>query len=1016
MKCWLEKARVERPTRLHDNGRNTLIFPRECRESGQTYRAPFYVSLCSIDPDGNISRKEIRLGFVPILVYSKCCNLQGVSRKELLKKGEEYHENGGYFIVNGIERIIRLLILPRRHYVLALKRKSFLSRGTKFSAFAAVLRCVSEDERSITIRLHYLLDGRVVCALTLRRQECFIPIGIIIRALSDVNEFDIKANILASLDCTNSCLEFARGCLDTSFSEVSKMNIRTRTDALNFLGEKFRVILSTGLEESSVEIGTHFLEHFILIHLNSCNDKIFMISHMLQKLFSAVEGECSIDNPDSLAHQEILLPGTLLQMLIREKLEESMSSIRESFVKFLGSQVFSEANFDAITSYLHDNAKLAFNKSDIGRQIEYFLSTGNLVSKSGLDLSQTSGFTVVAEKLNYFRYISHYRSVHRGAYFTQLRTTTVRKLLPDSWGFLCPVHTPDGSPCGLLNHLSADCSVVCPKQRTNQEREILNILEEVVEIFLDAPSIPKGEPIFRVVFNGNILGFVRVAQSHQAVSVLRFNKINEKTRLDSYLEIVYIPKRERGVFPGLFLFSSASRLVRPVIQIPEKQIEYVGTLEQMFISISCADGLNGGSTSSSFSHKEKSPCSILSVIASLTPWSDYNQSPRNMYQCQMGKQTMGTPMHSICFRSDSKIYRLHTPQRPISITESYDTFLCDEYATGTNAIVAVLSHSGYDMEDAMIINRGSVDRGFAHATLYKSESVTIKSNEEIFSNSQERKTSHENHDGDGAPKVGKILCPNDKIISVKNRARGDSRFSRLKGDDSAVLDRIVVIDAENSLGKKVSKMVYTLRFNRNPVIGDKFSSRHGQKGVLSFLWPEEDMPYSERTGMRPDILINPHAFPSRMTIGMLVESTASKAGAMVGKFIDATPFQNKASTPVDIYEKILIENGFARCGSEVMVNSYSGKQFEVGIYLGIVYYQRLRHMVRIFFVLVSMLKFLFQISDKYQVRSLGPNNPLTHQPIKGRKAGGGIRFGEMERDSLLAHGVANLVTISSTEF
>ena len=211
-------------------------------------------------------------------------------------------------------------------------------------------------------------------------------------------------------------------------------------------------------------------------------------------------------------------------------------------------------------------------------------------------------------------------------------------------------------------------------------------------------------------------------------------------------------------------------------------------------------------------------------------------------------------------------------------------------------------------------------------------------------------------------------------------------------------------------------MVYTLRFNRNPVIGDKFSSRHGQKGVLSFLWPEEDMPYSERTGMRPDILINPHAFPSRMTIGMLVESTASKAGAMVGKFIDATPFQNKASTPVDIYEKILIENGFARCGSEVMVNSYSGKQFEVGIYLGIVYYQRLRHMVRIFFVLVSMLKFLFQISDKYQVRSLGPNNPLTHQPIKGRKAGGGIRFGEMERDSLLAHGVANLVTISSTEF
>lgn len=949
LKFWLEKARVERPTRSHDNGRNIPIFPRECRESGQTYRAPLFVCLCSSDPDGNISREEIQLGFVPILVYSKCCNLQGLSRKTILQKGEEYHENGGYFIVNGIERIIRLLILPRRHYVLALKRKSFLSRGTKFSAFATVLRCVSKDERSITIRLHYLLDGRIVCALTLRRQECFIPVAVIIRALSDVNDFDIKANILASLDCTDSCLEFARGCLDTSFSEASKMNIRTRSDALNFLGEKFRVILSSGSEESNLEIGTRFVEQFILIHLNSCHDKVFMISHMLQKLFCAVEGECSIDNPDSLAHQEILLPGILLQMFVREKLEESMSSIRESLVKFSESQVFSDANFDVITSRLHDNAKLTLNKSDIGRQIEYFLSTGNLASRSGLDLSQTSGFTVVAEKLNYFRYISHYRSVHRGAYFTQLRTTTVRKLLPDSWGFLCPVHTPDGSPCGLLNHLSADCSVVCPKQRANQEREILNILEEVVEIFLDMSSIPKGEPVFQVVFNGNILGFVRVAQSYQAVTALRSNKINKKRGLDPCLEIVYIPKLDRGVFPGLFLFSSASRLVRPVVQISEQKIEYVGTLEQMFISISCIDGVNGGSIGSLFSHREKSPCSILSVVASLTPWSDYNQSPRNMYQCQMGKQTMGTPMHSICFRSDSKIYRLHTPQRPISITESYDAFICDEYATGTNAIVAVLSHSGYDMEDAMIINRGSVDRGFAHATLYKSESVAIKSSEETFSSSMERKTSQEVHDSDGAPKVGKIIGPNDKIVSITNRVRGDSRFSRLKGDDSAVLDRIMVINSENSLGKKEKKMVYTLRFNRNPVIGDKFSSRHGQKGVLSFLWPEEDMPYSERTGIRPDILINPHAFPSRMTIGMLVESTASKAGAMCGKFVDATPFQSKASTPVDIYEKILIENGFSRCGSEIMVNSYSGKQFEVGIYLGIVYYQRLRHMVRIFF-------------------------------------------------------------------
>ena len=635
-------------------------------------------------------------------------------------------------------------------------------------------------------------------------------------------------------------------------------------------------------------------------------------------------------------------------MFVREKLEENMKNIKELFL----AKIFntnSDLSFEMVSLMFHDVGKSALTKYDIGRQIEYLLSTGNLVSKSGLDLSQTSGFTVVAEKLNYFRYISHYRSVHRGAYFTQLRTTTVRKLLPDSWGFLCPVHTPDGSPCGLLNHLSADCCVVCPSRKINQRKAIINILEEVIELFQSQPNL-NCEPMSTLVFNGAILGFVFTAQAHLAVSTLRCNKVGKNSRLDPFLEIVHIPKTERGVFPGLYLFSSAARMVRPVIQLFEKNIEYIGTLEQMFLSVSCLDGAYGGSSTSLFSHRERGPSSILSIIASLTPWSDYNQSPRNMYQCQMGKQTMGTPMHSICFRSDSKIYRLHTPQRPVAITESYDSYNCDEYATGTNAIVAVLSHTGYDMEDAMIINKASVDRGFAHATLYKSESVAVKSNYECFGINQ-IKTFAEILTSDGAPKIGTILSPGDKIVSVKNMTRGDCRFSRLKGGDSAIVDRIMMVDSGSSLVKKGNKMGYTLRFNRNPVIGDKFSSRHGQKGVLSFLWPEEDMPYSERTGIRPDILINPHAFPSRMTIGMLVESTASKAGVINGEFVNATPFQNimsksNLSTPVADYEKILSENGFARCGSEMMINSYTGKLFEVAIYIGIVYYQRLRHMVR----------------------------------------------------------------------
>jgi len=196
----------------------------------------------------------------------------------------------------------------------------------------------------------------------------------------------------------------------------------------------------------------------------------------------------------------------------------------------------------------------------------------------------------------------------------------------------------------------------------------------------------------------------------------------------------------------------------------------------------------------------------------------------------------------------------------------------------------------------------------------------------------------------------------------------------------------------------VRKVNLQLLFNRNPVTGDKFSSRHGQKGVLSYAWPDENMPFVGRTGMRPDIIINPHAFPSRMTIGMLVESLAAKNACLSGEFVDATPFQSSAAResgpgPVETFGEALTRHRFSRKGGESMICGTSGVDFQVDIFVGVVYYQRLRHMV----------------SDKFQCRSVGPINQLTHQPVQGRKAGGGIRCGEMERDALLAHGASFLL-------
>ena len=318
-------------------------------------------------------------------------------------------------------------------------------------------------------------------------------------------------------------------------------------------------------------------------------------------------------------------------------------------------------------------------------------------------------------------------------------------------------------------------------------------------------------------------------------------------------------------------------------------------------------------------HQELDPTNMLSLIASLTPFSDYNQSPRNMYQCQMGKQTMGTPCHSLPHRPDNKLYRLLTPQAPIAQTARHGEYMMDEYPNGTNAVVAVLSYTGFDMEDAMILNKSSYERGFGHASVYKTIKVDIKdeaervgsetkgdkprmkfankkiggrmsskdvdgSDDVLVSNEQ---VLYPNLGEDGLPEIGTWVKQGDPLYCVVDELTGRAQTGKHKENENACVQAVRLLGSSSSDQSKSNrgddKVSITLRIPRNPVIGDKFSSRHGQKGVMSVLWPHTDMPFSE-SGISPDVIINPHAFPSRMTIGMLIESMAGKSGALHGMF------------------------------------------------------------------------------------------------------------------------------------
>lgn len=985
----------------------------QARQRGLSYRAPLMAKVSVRVDQGPVHSFERKIGLLPVMVCSAACHLRALSPKQLLARHEEAHEVGGYFICNGNERCIRLLIVPRRQHMLALARPTFKNRGTDFSDKAIQIRCVRSDHSSVTVALHYLESGAAALRLTVRKSEFFVPVCLVLKALRECTDRDIYARVCAGdYDDAFVCerIEVAlRAARDLG------ARVRGRADALMYLGRRFRSQLALGDADASAvsdeAAGRLLLEQYVLVHLDDHAAKWELLVCMLQKLYAFAAGRVPADNADALSNQEVLLPGHLLCALVKERLGEWLEACAATARKELQPAAAAAASGGGArgpsapaAAHSADFAKRTVEKAtqavDVGKKVDYFLATGNLVSRSGLDLQQTAGYTIVAERLNYWRFISHFRSVHRGAFFAQMRTTTVRKLLPESWGFLCPVHTPDGSPCGLLNHLAQRCELrASDGLAPAQAAALVRLLAErgVVPIggALDACGAPPPRGSLPVLLDGALVGHVPGARAAGLARALRTLKLlrapvsalgellpasaasGAALRVPDALEIVLARPGDSPQWGSLCLFSGPARPLRPVRHLGTGRVELVSPWEQLYLRIALSDadaaaeaaaGATGAAGADACAddpptHAELSPMNMLSVIASLTPFSDHNQSPRNMYQCQMGKQTMGTPYHALPYRTDNKSYRLQSPQTPLVATEGYREFRLDEYPNGTNAVVAVLAYSGYDMEDAMVLNKASYERGFGHASVYATYVVDLAEKgarggrggggacQRVFSNLVPREeTPADSGDvelftpqlgEDGLPEIGQTVKQGEPLYCTYDSISKTHAVSVHKNAEPAVVEEVRLLGAEGGAAH-CTRASIKLRYNRNPIPGDKFSSRHGQKGVMSRLWPQEDMPFSE-SGLTPDVIINPHAFPSRMTIGMLVESLAAKSGALHGMQQDATPFRFGERQPAaDYFGRQLLRAGYSYAGSEPMYSGVYGCEMQYDIYVGVVYYQRLR--------------------------------------------------------------------------
>ena len=572
----------------------------------------------------------------------------------------------------------------------------------------------------------------------------------------------------------------------------------------------------------------------------------------------------------------------------------------------------------------------------------------------------------------------------------------------------------------IENEESEDAIEVVEKEAADEidvieEADIEPVVEEKPEV--KEPVVKNSHPKTKIYINGELLG-----SCEDPVNFTQ--QMREKRRngeVSHEMNITYYEDNNE-----IYIFNDPGRARRPLIIVKDgvpllKEehlnkvangklkwddlinnglIEYLDAEEEenSYISMSLAE-INEDHT-----HLEIDPATMLGICAGIIPFSDHNSSPRNTMEAGMTKQALGLYVSNYALRTDTRAHLLHHPQTPIVKTRIIDSTNYDLRPSGQNFVVALMSYEGYNMEDAMVINKGALERGLARSSFFRAYDTSEKRyaggqvdkfevpdknikgyrSEEAYRNlDDDGVVNPEAYVESGDVLIGKTSPPRfleEDFGTVADRRRETS--VTVRHGEKGIVDAVLL--SETVEGSRLAKI--RVRDTRQPEFGDKFASRHGQKGVVGLILSPEDIPFTE-FGVVPDLIVNPHAIPSRMSIGQVLEMVAGKAGCLEGERVDATPFNQ---TLEDEIKQQLIDNGFESAGCESLYSGVTGERIDAEIFVGVAYYQKLHHMT----------------TDKVYARSRGPVQVLTRQPTEGRAREGGLRFGEMERDCLIAHGAA----------
>ena len=991
----------------------------------------------------SISLPKVFLGRFPIMTQSNYCILNGLNNEARYNIGECRNDPGGYFIIDGKEKVIvsQEKFGDNMLYV--------RDEVNDLYSHSAEIRSVSEDpskpRRTMNVRMvassPSKKNGQIVVSIPNVRKP--IPLFIVMRALGILSDKDIIKTCILDVEKNAHLLDiFIPSVYDANF-------IFTQDQALKFI--------ATFTKGKTVPSVMEILMNYLLPHIGELNfkDKAYYLGYMVYRMLMVYTKQEKPTDRDSYSYKRIEVSGSLINDLFVEYFKLQKVAIRQAIDKeYHYHQGTYQRNF---TSLIEGNHSAYF----ADRVVETGFRKAFKGNWGAQEHTKRLGVVQDLNRLSFFSFIAHLRKLNLPM-DSSAKVVKPRLLHPTQWGIICPVHTPDGGNIGFHKHMALGAHITsgCSGEPMKQwliKYGIIELAETSTEILGHHTKLFVNGAWFGITYhpealtqqfrlerrNGliplynSIYWNIRRNEIHISTDAGRMTRpifyVDENRKLsyeskDSMTKIVnrdykwdqllhgFSPKPEKysvkdcKTYTPEALYGTTTPEESLEVLLKNKcVVEYLDTSETEGALLAMKPEVLPHNPR--YTHLEIHPSLALSVMGNMVIFPENNQLPRDLFSCGQSKQAASLYHSNYMNRIDKMGVMLNYGQNPLVKSRYLEYVTKEQHPYGENAIVAIACYSSYNVEDALIFNEGAIKRGLFNTTYFNnyesresSTKVAGTTTESQFCDVQNRNVVKQRAGYDYAYLnehgiIREETRMDDKKIVIGKCTQGatpgtfNDDSTKPKKGQLGVVDKSFITTGEE--GFRVGKV--RIREHRTPAIGDKFCSRAGQKGTVGIILKEEDMPFTAN-GIRPDLIVNPHALPSRMTIGHLVECLVSKACVLQGGYGDCTAFVNKGPQH-EVFGKLLVENGYHSSGNEVLYNGMTGEQLEMEIFFGPTYYLRLKHMVK----------------DKINYRARGPKTAMTRQPVHGRAKDGGLRIGEMDRDALIAHGMAKFLQESMME-